>query len=82
VVSEGNDRNGGVLRGSDLAWTVLAAPRLTDDAGVGSYAAVIEGPPPGKAIARADFATAALDGLGFDDWVRRAVGVSAPDEAP
>jgi hypothetical protein len=40
---------------------------------------VIEGPPPGKAIARADFATAALDGLGFDDWVRRAVGVSAPE---
>jgi putative NADH-flavin reductase len=66
-------------RGSDLAWTVLAAPRLTDDAAVGSYAAVIEGQPPGKAIARADFATAALDGLGFDDWVRRAVGVSAPE---
>jgi hypothetical protein len=40
---------------------------------------VIEGPPPGKRIARADFALAALDGLGFDDWTRRAVGVSAPE---
>ena len=79
VVAAEHRRNLAMLRGSDLSWTVLAAPRLTDDAAVGSYAAVIEGPPPGKAIARADFATAALDGLGFDDWVRRAVGVSAPE---
>jgi hypothetical protein len=57
---------------------VLAAQYLTDDPGVGSYAAVIEGPPPGKSIARDDFASAALDGLSFDDWERRAVGVSAP----
>jgi putative NADH-flavin reductase len=78
VVAVEHRRNLAMLRGSDLAWTVLAAPMLTDGAGVGSYASVIEGPPPGKAIARSDFATAALDGLGFDDWVRRAVGVSAP----
>jgi hypothetical protein len=79
VVAAEHRRNLALLRGSDLTWTVLAAPFLTDDPGVGAYDAVIEGPPPGKRIARADFALAALDGLGFDDWTRRAVGVSAPE---
>jgi putative NADH-flavin reductase len=79
VVAAGHRRNAAMLRGSDLAWTILAAPFLTDDPGVGAYAAVIEGPPPGKNITRSDFALAALDALGFDDWVRRAVGVSAPE---
>ena len=78
VLAAEHRRNLAMLRGSDLAWTVLAAPFLTDGAAAGSYEAVIEGPPPGKSIARSDFANAALDGLGFDDWVRRAVGVSAP----
>jgi putative NADH-flavin reductase len=78
VVAAEHRRNLAMLRGSDLTWTVLA-PFLTDDPGVGAYDAVIEGPPPGKRIARADFALAALDGLGFDDWTRRAVGVSAPE---
>jgi putative NADH-flavin reductase len=79
VVAAEHRRNLAMLRGSDLAWTVLAAPFLTDEPVVGAYEAVIEGPPPRKEIARADFALAALDGLGFDDWTRRAVGVSAPD---
>jgi putative NADH-flavin reductase len=78
IVAAEHRRNVAMLRGSDLAWTVLAAPFLTDDPGVGSYDAVIEGPPPGKSITRDDFASAALDGLSFDDWERRAVGVSAP----
>jgi len=79
VVAAEHRRNLAMLRGSDLAWTVLAAPFLTDDPGAGAYASEIEGPPPGRKIPRADFALAALDGLGFDDWVRRAVGVSAPE---
>jgi putative NADH-flavin reductase len=78
VVAAEHRRDLAMLRGSDLRWTVLATPLLTDDPGVGEYASVIEGPPPGKSIPRSDFATASLDGLGFDDWVRRAVGVSAP----
>jgi hypothetical protein len=77
-VAAQHGRAGASPRGSDLAWTILAAPSLTDEPGVGSYAAVVEGPPPGKNISRSDFALAALDGLGFDDWIRRAVGVSAP----
>jgi putative NADH-flavin reductase len=79
VVAAEHRRNAAMLRGSDLAWTILAAPFLTDDPGVGSYAAVIEGPPPGKNITRSDFALGALDALGFDDWMRRAVGLSAPE---
>lgn len=78
VLASEHRRDVAMLRGSDLTWTVLAAPSLTDDPGVGAYAAVIEGPPPGKNVSRSDFALAAIDSLGFDDWVRRAVGISAP----
>ena len=80
IVAAEHRRNVAMLRGSDLSWTVLAAPYLVDAAGTGTYEAVIEGPPPGKKIARSDLALALLDGLSFDDWVRRAVGVSEPIE--
>ena len=65
-----------VLRGSALAWTVVAAPMLSDDPGSGSTEAVIEGRAPGRSIARADFAAALLDSLANDDWIRHAVGVA------
>jgi putative NADH-flavin reductase len=80
IVAAEHRRNVAMLRGSDLSWTVLAAPYLVDGAGTGKYEAVIEGPPPGKKIPRSDLALALLDGLSFDDWVRRAVGVSEPIE--
>jgi NAD(P)H-binding len=67
-----------MLRGSDLSWTILAAPYLVDTAGMGRYEAVVEGPPPGKKIARSDLALATLDALSLDGWIRRAVGVSEP----
>lgn len=78
IVAAEHRRNVAMLRGSDLSWTVLAAPYLVDAAGTGKYEAVIEGPPPGKKIPRSDLALALLDGLSFDDWARRAVGVSEP----
>jgi putative NADH-flavin reductase len=76
IVATEHRRNVAMLRGSDLSWTVLAAPYLVDAAGVGRYEAVVEGPPPGKRITRSDFALATLDALSLDGWIRRAVGVS------
>jgi len=78
IVATEHRRNVAMLRGSDLSWTVLAAPYLVDAAGIGRYEAVIEGPPPGKKIPRSDLALALLDALSIDAWFRRAVGVSEP----
>jgi putative NADH-flavin reductase len=65
-----------ILQRSALAWTVVAAPMLSDDPGSGSYDAVIDGRAQGGSITRADFASALLDALGNDDWIRHAVGVA------
>ncbi len=71
-------RDMAILRGSALAWTVLAAPILNDDPGSGSYDAVIDGGGPGQAISRADYAAALLDALARDGWIGHAVGVANP----
>lgn len=72
-----------ILRESALAWTVVAAPMLSDDPGSGVYDAVIDGRAPGRSIDRADFAAALLDALAHDDWIRHAVGVAnTPSEEP
>ena len=72
-----------IARESTLAWTVVAAPMLSDDPGSGAYDAVIDGRAPGRSIARADFAAALLDALANDDWIRHAVGVAnVPTDEP
>ncbi len=76
VVAE-HRRDMAILRGSALAWTVVAAPILNDDPG-SAYDAVIDGRAPGRAISRADYAAALLDALARDDWVGHAVGVANP----
>jgi putative NADH-flavin reductase len=73
-------RDAEILRESSLDWTVVAAPMLTDDAATGSYVAVVDGKGPGRSIARGDFATALLDAVGNDAWIRHLVGVTAPPE--
>ena len=65
-----------ILRGSALAWTVVAAPSLIDEPGSGAYDAVIDGSPPGRSITRADFGAAFLDALEHDDWIGHVVGVA------
>jgi putative NADH-flavin reductase len=80
VIAHEHRRNLAMLRGSDLTWTVLAAPYLVDGPGIGRYEAAIERRPSGKELPRADLALAVLDALSMDDWVRRAVGVSEPVE--
>lgn len=69
-------RNRDLIRESGLEWTIGAAPWVTDDRRSGSYRAIVDEKAPAKKIAKADFATFALDAVERDDWVGHVVGVS------
>ena len=69
-------RNLAALRASDLDWTVLAPPFLTDDAPTGEIEAVIDGRAAGRSLTRGDFAAALVDALERSDWVGHAIGVA------
>jgi putative NADH-flavin reductase len=69
-------RTAAILRDSQLDWTIVAAPFLTDAATRGSYEAAIDAPPSGKEISRGDFAKALLDAVDTDAWIGHVVGVS------
>jgi uncharacterized protein YbjT (DUF2867 family) len=71
-------RNRDTVRASSLAWTILAAPWVTDDDPAGAYEAVVDAKGPNRRIASADLALAVVDALERDGWVRHVVGVSAP----
>lgn len=71
-------RDAAILRERSLDWTVVAAPILTEDPATGSYVAVVDGKGPGRSITRGDFATALLDAVGKDAWIRHLVGVTNP----
>ncbi len=64
------------LRESDLDWTAVRPPRLTNAAGKGRYRHAVEASPGGMAIARADVARAMLDFIVDPATIRHAVGVS------
>jgi putative NADH-flavin reductase len=66
------------LRASDLDWTVVATPMLSDDAARGTYDTAVGARSPGGGIARADFAAAMLDALDQPGWIGQVVGVSTP----
>jgi putative NADH-flavin reductase len=69
-----------ILRDSDLDWTVIATPFLSDERPGAPYVAVVDGKAPGRSISRADFAAALLDALEHDDWIGHVVGVANPPE--
>jgi len=71
-------RDAAILSRSALDWTVVAAPLLTDDAPTGPYVAVVDGKGPGSSITRGDFATALLDAVENEAWIRHLVGVANP----
>jgi putative NADH-flavin reductase len=71
-------RDAGILRGSRLDWTVLAAPMLTDDPAIGSVVTVVDGKAPGRSVTRGDFGATLLDAIGTDTWNGHIVGVSNP----
>lgn len=72
-----------ILRGTSLAWTAVAPPRIEDHPRVGRYAAVLDERAPRWTISRADLADAVLDALLRPEWIGHVVGVSEPvaDEA-
>lgn len=66
-----------VLRHSEMDWTVVRPPRLTDGPATGRYrTAVNHHLPRGRTISRADLATAMLGLLDDPHAVRAAVGVA------
>jgi putative NADH-flavin reductase len=69
-------RNVETLRASDLDWTVLAAPYLSDDAATGDVATVIDGKAHGRTLIRADFADALRDALDRPEWIGHIIGVA------
>ena len=68
----------GTLRASDLDWTVMATPALSDDEAHGAHDVAVGARSSGGGIARADFATALLDALDHPEWVGQVVDVSTP----
>lgn len=65
------------LRVSDVDWTVISTPLLSEEDPSGTYAAAVDARAPGGSIARADFATALLDALDGGDSVGHIVDVTA-----
>jgi uncharacterized protein len=70
-------RNRDTVRESGLAWTIGAAPWVTDDPPAGRYEAVLDAKAPGRRLPAGDFATFALDALERDAWIGHIVGVSS-----
>jgi putative NADH-flavin reductase len=69
-------RNAATLRASDLDWTILAPPLLSDDPPTGEVDAVVDAKGPGRSLTRADFAEALLDAVDRSDWIGHVVGVT------
>jgi putative NADH-flavin reductase len=67
-----------ILRGTDLAWTVIATPVLTDELPDNPYVAVVDAKAPGRSVSRAHFAEAMLDALEREAWEGHVVGVADP----
>ncbi|MFE3741158.1 NAD(P)-dependent oxidoreductase [Streptomyces sp. NPDC059134] len=64
------------LADSELDWTSVRPPRLTNSTGRGVYRHAIDAGPPGNRIARADVARAMLDFMAAPQTVCHVVGVS------
>jgi putative NADH-flavin reductase len=69
-------RNAATLRASDLDWTILAPPLLSDDPPTGEVDAVVDAKGPGRSLTRADLADALLDAVNRSDWIGHVVGVT------
>ncbi|MFF2147127.1 NAD(P)-dependent oxidoreductase [Kitasatospora sp. NPDC058190] len=66
-----------VLRESDLDWTAVRPPRLTNRPGRGHYRHAVESGPAGSTVPRSDVARAMLDLVTDPASFRHAVGVSS-----
>jgi uncharacterized protein YbjT (DUF2867 family) len=64
------------IRSSDLAWTLVRAPRLNDKPATGKVKVGYMGQGPGTQLTRGDFASFMLDQLESDEWMRKAPRLS------
>lgn len=64
-----------ILQESDLDWTIVRPPQLTEKRAKGSYQTAINANAKGHKITRADLAAAVLDMIGDPQTFRAAVGV-------
>lgn len=76
AVSEEHRRALATLRSSDLEWTVVATPMLSDHDATGTYAAALDDAPDGEDIPRPDFARALADAIDHEGWAGHVVGVA------
>lgn len=65
-----------VVRASDVDWTIVRAPMLTDDPGRGDLKVGYIGKGPGARLSRADMATFMLDEVQAKAWVGKAPVIS------
>jgi putative NADH-flavin reductase len=73
-------RNVAMVRSTaGLAWTVVAAPVLTNDPATGRIDVVLDAMPAGRTLTRGDFAATMLDGIANDAWTEHVVGAANPD---
>jgi putative NADH-flavin reductase len=66
-----------VVEASDLEWTIVRPPRLTNGPLTGRYRISEQHAPPSGVISRADCAHAILDFAEKHEYVRRVIGVSS-----
>jgi uncharacterized protein YbjT (DUF2867 family) len=71
-------RDAAILASSGLAWTLLAAPFLTDDPATADVGTAVDAKGPGRTLTRADLAATLLDALDRPEWVGHIVGVANP----
>lgn len=65
-----------VIKQSDLDWTIVRGPMLTDGAHTGNYKATYVGPEMNRTLARANFADFMLSQVDDDAWLRKMPAVS------
>ena len=65
-----------VVAASDLDWTVVRPPRLTNGQPTGRYRVSEQQAPPGFSIPRADLALAILDLIETPAYIKKVIGVS------
>jgi putative NADH-flavin reductase len=63
------------VQASNLDWTIVRPPRLTNGKATGSYR-VVSGPPPAGSITRTDLARCLLDSVQGSAHVKKVIGVS------
>ncbi|HSL10514.1 MAG TPA: NAD(P)H-binding protein [Actinomycetota bacterium] len=77
VVAEEHRRNVAMLRGTTLAWTVVA-PAMLRDGEPGELEVVVDAKATGREMSRRCLASTVLDAIDRDAWIGHVLGVADP----